>query len=128
MSASNKSVLVVDDDPEIRKLLATALDRMGFSVSEAADGRTAIKRLEAARPTLLCIDLMLPESSGYDVCEHINKTPTLNGLPILMVSARTMPEDRAQAEELGVRVYLSKPFTQTQLKQAVAQALEGAPS
>lgn len=125
MSAKKQSVLVVDDDPEIRKLLVTALDRMGFSVSEAADGRTAIKRLEAARPTLLCIDLMLPESSGYDVCEHVNKTPTLNGLPILMVSARTMPEDRAQAEELGVRVYLSKPFTQTQLKQAVAQALEG---
>ena len=125
MSAKTKSVLVVDDDPEIRKLLVTALDRMGFTVSEAADGRTAIRRLEAARPTLLCIDLMLPESSGYDVCEHVNKTPTLNGLPILMVSARTMPEDRAQAEELGVRVYLSKPFTQTQLKQAVAQALEG---
>lgn len=125
MSAKKQSVLVVDDDPEIRKLLVTALDRMGFTVSEAADGRTAIKRLEAARPTLLCIDLMLPESSGYDVCEHVNKTPTLNGLPILMVSARTMPEDRAQAEELGVRVYLSKPFTQTQLKQAVAQALEG---
>lgn len=125
MIAKTKSVLVVDDDPEIRKLLVTALDRMGFTVSEAADGRTAIKRLEAARPSLLCIDLMLPESSGYDVCEHVNKTPTLNGLPILMVSARTMPEDRAQAEELGVRVYLSKPFTQAQLKQAVAQALEG---
>jgi len=125
VSAKKQSVLVVDDDPEIRKLLVSALDRMGFTVSEAADGRTAIKRLEAARPTLLCIDLMLPESSGYDVCEHVNKTPTLNGLPILMVSARAMPEDRAQAEELGVRVYLSKPFTQTQFKQAVVQALEG---
>ncbi len=125
MSEKKKSVLVVDDDPEIRKLLSATLDRMGFTVSEAADGRTAIKRLDAARPSLLCIDLMLPESSGYDVCEHVNQTPTLNGLPILMVSARTMPEDRAQAEELGVRVYLSKPFTQAQLKQAVAQALEG---
>ena len=125
MSEKKKSVLVVDDDPEIRKLLSATLDRMGFTVSEAADGRTAIKRLDAARPSLLCIGLMLPESSGYDVCEHVNQTPTLNGLPILMVSARTMPEDRAQAEELGVRVYLSKPFTQAQLKQAVAQALEG---
>lgn len=125
MSAQQKqTVLVVDDDPEIRKMLALALDRMGFTVSQAADGRTAIKRLDEARPSLLCIDLMLPESSGYDVCEHVNKTPTLNGLPILMVSARTMPEDRAQAEELGVRAYLSKPFTQAELKQAVAQALE----
>lgn len=129
MNDEKRSVLVVDDDPEIRQLLATVLDRMGFSVRQAADGRTAIKRLDEARPSLLCIDLMLPESSGYDVCEHINKTPTLNGLPVLMVSARSMPEDRAQAEELGVRVYLSKPFTQTELKVAVAEALdEGHPS
>lgn len=124
MNLDKRSVLVVDDDPDIRKLLVTALDRMGFSVAQAADGRTAIRRLEELRPSLLCIDLMLPESSGYEVCEHVNKTPTLNGLPILMVSARTMPEDRAQAEELGVRVFLSKPFTQSELKVAVAQALE----
>lgn len=125
MTIDKRSVLVVDDDPEIRKLLVASLDRMGFTVWQAADGRTAMKRLDEMRPSLLCIDQMLPESSGYDVCEHVNKTPTLNGLPILMVSARSMPEDRAQAEELGVRVYLSKPFTQTELKTAVAQALEG---
>lgn len=127
MSVAQKSVLVVDDDPEIRKLLVSSFTRLGFQVSQAADGRTAIKRLDEARPTLLCVDLMLPESSGYDVCEHVNKAPTLQGLPILMVSARTMPEDRAQAEELGVRVYLTKPFTQTELRQAVEQALEAAP-
>ena len=125
MTVEKKTVLVVDDDPEIRKLLVTALERMGFVATQASDGRTAIKRLGEARPTLLCIDLMLPESSGYDVCEHVLKTPALKGLPIVMVSARTMPEDRAQAEELGVGVYLSKPFTQAQLKAAVAQALEG---
>jgi two-component system chemotaxis response regulator CheY len=125
VNLEKRSVLVVDDDPEIRELLSGALERMGFAVVEAADGKTAMKRLEEARPTLLCIDQMLPESSGYDVCEHVNKTPTLNGLPILMVSARTMPEDRAQAEELGVRVYLAKPFTQTELKVAVTEALEG---
>lgn len=119
-----QTVLVVDDDPEIRKLIASTLERMGFTVSEAADGRTAIKRLDAARPSLLCIDLMLPESSGYEVCEHVNQTPKLTGLPVLMVSARSMPEDRAQAEELGVRVFLSKPFTFSELTQAVAQALE----
>ncbi len=125
MNLEKQSVLVVDDDPEIRELLSGALERMGFAVTSAADGKTAMKRLEEARPTLLCIDQMLPESSGYDVCEHVNKTPTLNGLPILMVSARTMPEDRAHAEELGVRVYLAKPFTQTELKVAVTEALEG---
>ncbi len=125
MSAQKKTVLVVDDDPEIRKLLVASLTRLGFEVTQAADGRTAIKRLDERRPSLLCIDLMLPESSGYDVCEHVGRSTTLNGLPILMVSARTMPEDRAQAEEVGVRVYLVKPFTQAEFKQAVAEAMEG---
>jgi two-component system chemotaxis response regulator CheY len=115
--------LVVDDDPEIRTLISTALSRLGFEVTQAADGRTAIKKLDAKRPDLLCIDLMLPESSGYDVCEHINRTASLSGLPIVMISARAMPADRAQAEELGVRVYLPKPFTLAALKQAVEEAL-----
>lgn len=128
MSAAKKTVLVVDDDPEIRKLLVTALSRMGFEVSSAADGKSAIKQLTQTRPSLLCVDLMLPESSGYDVCEYVQKTSALSGLPILMVSARSMPEDRAQAEEVGVRVYLPKPFTQAQLRQAVEQALEGTSS
>lgn len=123
-----RTALVVDDDPEIRKLLVASMERLGFTVAQAADGRTAIKLLGERRPTLLCIDLMLPESSGYDVCEHVQKTATLQGLPIVMVSARTMPEDRAQAEELGVRAYLAKPFTQSELKQAIASALEGVPS
>lgn len=125
MTQQKKTVLVVDDDPEIRKLLQASFLRLGFEVTQAADGRSAIKKLEEARPTLLCIDLMLPESSGYDVCEHINKTPSLQGLPIMMVSARTMPNDRAQAEELGVRAYLAKPFTQADLKAAVETAMEG---
>lgn len=123
MSAEKKTVLVVDDDPEIRKLLATSFDRLGFEVTQASDGRSAIRRLDEARPTLLCVDLMLPESSGYDVCEHVNASPVLKGLPIVMVSARTMPADRAQAEELGVRVYLAKPFSQAELKAAVEEAL-----
>ena len=123
MSAEKKTVRVVDDDPEIRKLLATSFDRLGFEVTQASDGRSAIRRLDEARPTLLCVDRMLPESSGYDVCEHVNASPVLQGLPSVMVSARTRPADRAQAEELGVRVYLAKPFSQAELKAAVEEAL-----
>lgn len=123
--SAKQSVLVVDDDPEIRKLLVASLTRLGFAVSQAADGRSAIARLGEQRPSLLCVDLMLPESSGYDVCEHVRKTSGLQGLPIVMISARSMPEDRAQAEELGVNVYLTKPFTQAELKAAVEEALGG---
>ncbi len=119
------TAVVVDDDPEIRKIISIYLKRMGFEVSQAGDGRAAIKLLDSKRPTLLCIDLVLPESSGYDVCEHILKSPTLKGLPILMISARTLPADQAMAEELGVREYLFKPFSQADFVEHVTRTLEG---
>lgn len=123
-----RTALVVDDDPDIRRVIIVYLERLGFEVTAAGDGRTAIKLLDAGRPTLLCIDLMLPESSGYDVCEHVRQQAHLRGLPILMISARTMPEDRAYAEELGVTRYLTKPFTQAQFVAEVQRTLAaGAP-
>lgn len=120
-----KTALVVDDDPDIRKLVATYLKDMGYTVTEAGDGRAAIKKLDEQRPTLLCVDLMLPESSGYDVCEHAQKSPALQGLPIVMISARGMPDDKAHAEDLGVREYLVKPFTRAQFVDHVKRALQG---
>ncbi len=127
VNAPRKTALVVEDDPEIRNLITIYLQRLDFEVSTASNGRLAITKLTETRPTLLCIDQMLPESSGYDVCEHVVKSPALAGLPILMVSARGMPGDRATAEELGVRQYLVKPFTQTQFVEHVRLTLEGAP-
>lgn len=123
MNTNGFTALVVDDDPDIRKLISTFLGRLGFSVTQASDGRAAIKRLDLERPSLLCLDLMLPESSGFDVCEHVLKTPALDGLPILMISAREMPDSRAMAEELGVRKYLVKPFTQAQFIAGVKEVL-----
>lgn len=123
-----QTALVVDDDPDIRKVIGAYLTKLGFQVSYASDGRKAIEQLDLARPTLLCVDLMLPESSGYDVCDHVRNSATLRGLPILMISARTMPEDRAYAEELGVRRYLAKPFTQAQFVAHVKETLAQDPT
>jgi DNA-binding response OmpR family regulator len=120
-----QTALVVDDDPEIRKLIKRYLERQQFVVTTASDDRSAIKQLEAAKPSLLCLDLMLPSGSGFQVCEHILKSPTLKGLPILMISARTMPEDRAMAEELGVVKYLIKPFSQAEFIASVKEAMNG---
>ncbi len=128
MNGTGLTALVVDDDPDIRRIISAILSRLGFSVSQAADGREAIKRLDAARPSLLCLDLMLPESSGFDVCEHVLKAPPLSGLPILMVSARDMPDSRAVAEELGVHSYLIKPFTQAEFIASVKALMPGAVS
>lgn len=123
MSVEVRTALVVDDDPDIRKIISAWLKQLGFEVSHAADGRSAIASLNKAAPTLLCLDLMLPESSGYDVCEHVQRTESLKRVRVMMISARSLPEDRALAEELGARAYLSKPFTQADFVRHVNDAL-----
>src|SRR5258706_14120022 len=111
--AQKPLVLVVEDDPEIRKLLRKYLDKLGFEVAEAGTGKAALGLLDdpaGAKPALVCLDLMLPESSGYAICEHIRRTPRLREVPVLVISARSMPPDRALAEEVGANAYLIKPI------------------
>jgi DNA-binding response OmpR family regulator len=108
---AGQSALVVEDDPDIRKLLRKYLGKMGFDVQEAATGKAALSMLEDERiPRLVCLDVMLPELSGYEICEHIRATPRLKDVQVLIVSARALPSDRALAEELGANGYLIKPI------------------
>lgn len=104
-------VLIVEDDPSLLKLIRKYLDSEGMQTTVAADGRAAIEYLEAETPDLICLDLMLPEVSGYDVCDYVRKTPRLVSVPILIASARALPADRATAEEVGASAYVTKPFT-----------------
>lgn len=118
-----KSALLVEDDPPLRKLVAGYLKLLNFAVIEAADGKKAMTALGEQPYDLICLDLMLPESSGYDVLEFIRKEG-LAKVPVLMMSARSLPEDRAQAEELGATLYLIKPFTRSDFTKAVKAVLE----
>jgi CheY-like chemotaxis protein len=103
--------LVVEDDPEIRKLIRKYLEKLGFAVEEAATGKSALAMLETvAVPAIVCLDLMLPDSSGYTICERIRALPRLSEVPVLIISARSMPPDRALAEEVGATAYLIKPI------------------
>jgi len=81
-----------------------------MDVAEAAEGRAAILHVAVRRPDLVCLDLMLPELSGYEVCEFMRTEERLRGVPILMMSARSLPQDRALAEQVGASSYLVKPF------------------
>lgn len=125
MEPTKQTVLLVEDDPALRKLVKGYLGLMGFSIIEAPDGRTAMQRLDEVAPDLICLDLMLPESSGYDVCEYVAQSERLKGVPIVMMSARTLPEDRAHAEELGVSSYIIKPFTRAEFTRRIREVMEG---
>jgi DNA-binding response OmpR family regulator len=119
-----KQALLVEDDPSLRKLVRGYLEIIKFGVSEAPDGRKAMMALKEGKHDLVVLDLMLPESSGYDVLEFMKKEG-LHDTPVLMMSARSLPEDRAHAEELGARLYLIKPFTRAEFTRAVRAVTEG---
>jgi two-component system chemotaxis response regulator CheY len=127
MLSPKQKTLLVEDDPALQKLVKSYLDQMGVEVLVASDGQSAISLLAEHTPDLVCLDLMLPQVSGYDVCEHMRKTPRLRAVPVLIMSARTLPEDRAHAEEVGASAYLIKPFSRAQFSEQVRSLLSPAP-
>ena len=118
MGAARKA-LVVEDHPDARALVRTYLVAMGLEVVDVAEGRSAIRILKVDRPDLVCLDLMLPELSGFEVCEFMRSSPELRDIPILVMSARAKPMDRAFAEEVGATAYLVKPFKRGEFSRAV---------
>ncbi len=119
-----RSVLLVEDDPALRKLVNGYMKVLGYSVVEVGDGKKAMGSLKEQKFDLVVLDLMLPESSGYDVLEFM-RAQGLGTIPVLMMSARSLPEDRAHAEELGATMYLIKPFSRGDFTKAVKSVMEG---
>ena len=116
--------LVVEDHPDARALVRTFLLAMAIDVVDVSEGRSAIQHLKQSRPDLVCLDLMLPELSGFEVCEFIRSDPGLREVPILIMSARARPMDRAFAEEVGATAYLIKPFKRSEFSRAVQVCIE----
>ena len=101
------TVLVVDDEPRIARLVADYLQQAGFSVLEAGDGRRAVETYHQHQPDLIVLDLGLPELDGLDVIRSIRTT---SDVPIIILSARTDETDRVVGLELGADDYVVKPF------------------
>lgn len=125
---ARRHVLVVEDDPVLQRAMAHALEHAQFEVSTAFDYEGAVSWLRETRPTLVCVDLGLPRESGYELCEHIRTQQNLIGVPILVTSDHTFPEDMAHAEEAGANAFLKKPFTMPKLLTYVEALLDGPPS
>lgn len=103
-----QTILVVEDDPKIVDLLRLYLERDGFAVAEAADGREALEAVPRVLPSLIILDLMLPHLDGLEVCRRIRAT---TDVPILMLTARVDELDKLQGLSLGADDYVTKPFS-----------------
>jgi DNA-binding response OmpR family regulator len=118
-----KTILVVDDESTLRETLAWNLERDGYRVVEAADGRTALERFRAEKPDLVLLDLMLPELSGVEVCRRIRAE---SDVPILMLTARDSEVDKIVGLEVGADDYVTKPFSLRELQARVRALLRRA--
>ena len=126
MAQLNSLLLVVDDNRDIRELLKHILTLNGFQVQEAAEGATALRLIDEARPALVLLDVMMPGLSGYDVVEKVREHPDLevSEVPILMITAKSQDSDIQSGLASGANDYLIKPFRPAALMEKVSEMLE----
>lgn len=110
VSGSKRKVLVVDDDPQIRKILERMLIGPSYDVRTAVDGLTALSQVKEDPPDLVILDIMMPGMSGIEVCRQIRETNPEHPIQVLMLSAKDSQADRRRALEYGANDYVTKPF------------------
>jgi two-component system KDP operon response regulator KdpE len=109
----SSTILVIDDEPQIRRVVKNAFQAAGMKVLEAGTGRDGIDRVAAERPDLIILDLGLPDITGADVCREIRKW---SPVPILVLSARHSDEEKVALLDLGADDYVTKPFSTPELE------------
>jgi two-component system OmpR family response regulator len=125
MAATQDHILIVDDDAETRSLLQQYLQKQGYRVTSAADGKALRGALLTARPDLIVLDLMLPGEDGLQLCRDLR---TRSNLPVIMLTARDEETDRIVGLEMGADDYLAKPFNPRELLARIKSVLRRARS
>lgn len=122
--AAHYKILLADDEAALRFLLTETLEGEGFGIAEAEDGRQAQTLLETERFDLVILDYMMPEKTGVEVCEWLRAGSGPNrGLPVILLTAKTMEKDKEKAKAAGVTTYIVKPFSPLHLINVVRRLL-----
>jgi DNA-binding response OmpR family regulator len=117
-------ILVVDDDPAVLDLVITRLEIAGYETRRARDGAAAVDRLAEVRPAAMILDLNMPKLDGFGVLDLMSQRTDLAGIPVLILSARSAPNDVKLAIAMGASDYLSKPFETSRLLSRVARLVQ----
>jgi two-component system alkaline phosphatase synthesis response regulator PhoP len=121
--AAKKKILVVEDEPDIRELVRYNLEHAGFRVVEAEDGESALHHVRTEQPSLVILDLMLPEGDGLEVCRILRGERETALLPIVVLTAKAGEVDRVLGLEFGADDYVTKPFSPRELVARVRAVL-----
>ena len=124
-SARRGRILVADDEPHIRRILATILESGGFVVDQVGDGAAAMERLSGEGPyEMALLDLMMPGLTGLQILEKIPLLPHRDGLAVVILTAKGQDADREAAFRLGARDFMTKPFSPKKLLARIRQLLD----
>ncbi|WP_172296796.1 response regulator transcription factor [Pseudoruegeria sp. HB172150] len=116
-----KRVLLIEDEPNIIQAISFILSRDGWAVDTHADGRTAMDEIARRAPDLVILDVMLPNRSGFDILADLRADPAMQALPVLMLTARGQTRDREMAERMGASRFMTKPFANAEVLEAVRE-------
>ena len=116
-------VLIVEDDPEARKVLSLILKLDGYEISTAPGGAEAVQVMTTMIPDLLLLDVMMPDMDGYQVCGWVRANPATTAVPVVMLSGKADPESVARGLEVGADEYLSKPISPSKLSAQLRSVL-----
>ena len=118
-----KTVLIVEDEEDAAELFAEMMRVSGFRVIKTSKSTPALSLMTAEKPDVILLDIMMPEISGLDILRQMRRDPTLAKIPVIVVTAKSMPADIKNGMEAGASTYLTKPVGYLELKEAVERAL-----
>ncbi|NWJ48010.1 MAG: response regulator [Chloroflexi bacterium] len=108
-------VLIAEDEKDIRRLISFTLERAGFEIVEAVDGKQAIEMAKLHNPNLILLDVMMPYMDGYEVCRRLRSEPATTNTPVLFLSAKGQHHEIGEGLSAGATDYIVKPFTPREL-------------
>lgn len=119
----SKKILIVDDEPNIVVSLEYLMKKEGFEIAVAADGDAALAQVDGFQPDLVLLDVMMPNKSGYEVCQQLRANPARAGIKIVLLTAKGRDIEVAKGMALGADAYVTKPFSTKELVARVKSLL-----
>ncbi|MGE5375610.1 MAG: response regulator [Bacteroidota bacterium] len=123
MALNSRTVLIIEDETDAADLFAEMMRVSGFRVLKLNSSAPALAMMTAEKPDVVILDIMMPEMSGLDILRQMRRNPDLKGIPVVVVSAMSLPADIKSGMEAGASMYLTKPVGVLELRQAVDRAL-----
>ena len=123
--ASNKIIMVVDDNPDAVTQVKTILESEGFGIQTAYNGLEVFSRLEEQKPDLIILDILMPHMDGLEVLERLKGTAETSSIPVILLTSKVQHEDMLNGYKLGTDYYITKPFTGTQLINGIKFVFSG---